>query len=344
MAQCWLGVILVLASVAAGCNSEPPAPKPRPARRARVTPAATAPNVSASASIDPPNIPASDHYSLPFAWEKADDEPLGQTRTYLAEVLRDNEKYLRHPKASLEELGKQQRPRATVVTCADSQVQSEAWDATPENDDYTIRNLGNQVSIALGSVQYGVENLNTPVLLILGHTGCGAVKAVLEHSRDLAKPILKELEGIKLTSDGANKKRDAAWADAVVQNVHQQVRAALDKFGARVVTGKLTVIGGVYDINDDLGKGQGRISIVDVNGNSEAKRLRAFVAAIQEARPKGSVESNAPEGELIAPDPELRRIAPIQSALVPPAKSDGLGAVFADVPGLVTKETAQSAH
>jgi carbonic anhydrase len=331
-----LASFLVLAFVAAGCNSEPAVPKLKAPKKARVTRAAAAPKASFSTTIEPPNIPTSDHYGLPFAWEKANDEPLGQTRTFLSEVLRDNEKYLQRGKAFFDELTRTQKPRATVLTCADSRVQSGAWDETPENDDYTIRNLGNQVLTALGSVQYGVEQLNTPVLFILGHTDCRAVKAVLDHDQSLPKPILKELEGIKPAPASTDKKRLSAWADAVVDNVHQQVRVALDKFGSRVVTGKLTVIGAIYDMNDDLGKGTGSISIVDVNGNSEVKRLRAFVAAVQEAQPREKGASAVPSGELTAPDPELRPSTPAASATTPTAKNDDLKAVFIDVPGLVT--------
>ncbi len=344
MRQRLLAILLVLASAAAGCAAEPPAPRPKPARKSRLTSAKVPPKTSASSTIDTPNIPSSDHYGLPFAWEKADDEPLGQTRTFLSEVLRDNGKYLERGKAYFVELSRPQTPRATVITCADSRVQSEAWDATPENDDFTIRNIGNQVETAMGSVQYGVEHLNTPVLLILGHTGCGAIKAVLDQDKDLPKSIQQELQGIKVTPPSDGKKRDSGWAEAVVENVHHQVRAALDKFGSRIVTGKLTVIGGIYDLSDDLGKGGGRISIVDVNGNSEPKRLHAFVAAIQETRGKGAAQPSVPEGDVAVPNSELPPTAPVQSASNPRVKGDELQAAFVDIPGLVTKEATKGTH
>ncbi len=343
MSQRWLAILLVSASAALGCTAEAPAQKPKSARKSRLAPAKAPPKTSASTEFDAPNIPASDHYGLPFAWEKADDEPLGQTRTFLSEVLLDNAKYLERGKAYFLELSKPQKPRATVITCADSRVQSEAWDATPENDDFTIRNIGNQVGTAMGSVQYGIEHLNTPVLLILGHTGCGAVKAVLDQTKDLPKSIQQELQGIKLAPPSDGKKRDSAWAEAVVENVHHQVRAALDKFGSRIVTGKLTVIGGIYDLSDDFGKGGGRISIVDVNGNSETKRLQAFVAAVQETRTKTTAQPTQPESDVAVPTSEAAPTAPAQSASAAVVKDDDLHAAFVDIPGLVTKESTKPA-
>ena len=368
----WLSLFLVLTATAAACNTAPsqpaPAPaKPKPARKAKAPVAKASPESSASA--EPINVPSSDHYGLPFAFEKADTEPLGMTRSFLADVIRDNEKYMQRGKPFFDPLKKSQQPRATVITCADSRLQSTAWDETPENDDFTIRNIGNQVFTSLGSVQYGIEHLNTPVLLILGHTGCGAVKAVLTKEHELPKPILAELEGIKLQPDGSeesesaekaeksakhgkhekadanNKAFEAKWTVAVIENVHHQVRQALTKFGPRVVTGKLTVIGAVYDLVNAFGKGPGRIGIVDVNGNSEPARLKAFVAAVQESRKKpaqpAAPAAEGPGQEFITPETALNAV----NAMTPPIPTGApLGespeadvkAAFMDVPGIVT--------
>ena len=329
----WLRLVLVLSTVATACNTVAPEP-PKPARKAK-PPAAK--HVPAPSAEPPANVPASDHYGLPFAFEKADSEPLGMTRSFLAETIRDNEKYMSRGKAFFEALKKPQQPRATIVTCADSRLQAAAWDETPENDDFTIRNIGNQVLTSLGSVQYGIEHLNTPVLVILGHTGCGAVKAVLSKEHELPKAISAELEGIKLPMEkleklqATTKKFDPVWAEAVVENVHQQVKEALAKFGPRVVTGKLTVIGAVYDLVDAFGQGAGRLGIVDVNGNSEPNRLRAFVAAIQDSRNKSLTASPSDaEGQEPAP-------GSAQNANTRETPRDDLKAAFVDVHALVAR-------
>ena len=218
-------------------------------------------------------------FAVPFSWEKNPTEPLARARVYLRELADDNSQYMSKGTGFFREFAEAQAPRATVVTCADARVQSPAFDATPENDDFTVRNSGNQLESTLGSVQYGVEHLNTPVLLILGHTGCGAVKAALSDTRTLEDPIRRELSGLHLKKvKGAVD--DKRWADAVVENVHDQVRAGLKQFGARVNAGELTIIGAVYDFRNDLSRGTGKLSVINVNGVRDEARLKAFGDAI----------------------------------------------------------------
>src|SRR5262249_53846225 len=67
---------------------------------------------------------------------------------------------------------------------------------------------------------------------------------------------------------------------ASIANVHAQVANALKRFGKRVQSGQLTVVGAIYDFRADLGQGAGKLVLVDVNGNSESERLDAFSSAI----------------------------------------------------------------
>jgi carbonic anhydrase len=155
-----------------------------------------------------------------------------------------------------------------------------ALDATPENDAFVIRNIGNQIENNLGSIEYGVEHLRTSVLLIVGHTGCGAVKAAMGKLDTLSAPIQRELTGLRLATTGVASPTDEAWAEAVVENVHNQVNTSLELFKPLVQEGKLTVVGAVFDFRNDLKRGSGKLVIVDVNGNIESNALKAFVAAV----------------------------------------------------------------
>ncbi len=227
-------------------------------------------------------------FVVPFAWEASRDEPLAQARSFLKEILSDNRLYMEHGPKFFASFADGQKPRATVVTCSDSRVHTTAFDTTPENDDFMIRNIGNQIDNGLGSVEYGVEHLQTPVLMILGHSGCGAVKAALGDISSQSEPVRLELEKLRVSKPKAGATADAAWAAAVVENVHNQVAVALGHFGERVQEGKLTVIGAVYDFRNDYGKGSGKLTIVDVNGNGEEDRMAAFVEAIESAEGGGS--------------------------------------------------------
>lgn len=162
-----------------------------------------------------------------------------------------------------------QHPRATVVTCSDSRVQTHALDATPDGDLFVIRNIGNQIATAEGSVEYGVHHLHTPLLLIVGHVACGAIKAA---SGDYAKEspsIQRELDTIQIAKGDPG-------LNSVKQNVNNQVRAALGKFESEVMSGRLTVMGAVYDFRNEMKQGQGKLNIVNVNGETDPARIAAL--------------------------------------------------------------------
>jgi carbonic anhydrase len=221
------------------------------------------------------------NFPVPFAWETSRDEPLAMARQFLRDLLNDNRAYMGRGAPFFAAFKDSQSPRATVIACSDSRVQTPAFDATPENDDFMIRNIGNQIANSEGSVEYGVEHLGTPVLLVLGHTGCGAVKAAMGETAGLSPAVRGEVEKIKAKKPKSGANPESAWAEAVIENVNDQVAFALAKFGGRVQAGKLTVIGAVYDFRDDMAQGVGRVNIVNVNGNAEPQRMRAFVDAVE---------------------------------------------------------------
>jgi carbonic anhydrase len=238
---------------------------------------------------------AARRFALPFAWESGDNEPLAKTRAFVRDVFKDNHDYMKQGPKFFAAFAKAQKPRATVVACSDSRVQSAAWDVTPENDDFTVRNIGNQLGTSLGSVEYGVEHLNTAVLFVVGHTGCGAIKAAMGERSHLSPAIRNEIDSLVLPKELEGQTSDTAWANAVVANVHAQVRTGLEHFGALVTEGRLTIVGAVYDFRNDMGKGTGKLVIVNVNGNSEATRIEAFAAAVSGTMRKGSSGAVEPE-------------------------------------------------
>lgn len=76
---------------------------------------------------------------------------------------------------------KGQRPFAVVVACSDSRVPPELLFDQALGDIFVVRTAGNVVdAIAVGSVEYAVEHLETPLLVVLGHEKCGAVKATVD--------------------------------------------------------------------------------------------------------------------------------------------------------------------
>src|SRR3989338_7721795 len=80
-----------------------------------------------------------------------------------------------------EELVAGQHPYATIVSCSDSRVVPEYIFDADMGEIFIIRTAGNIVGrVSLGSVEYGCAHLHTPILVVLGHEGCVAVKATCE--------------------------------------------------------------------------------------------------------------------------------------------------------------------
>ncbi len=191
----------------------------------------------------------------------------------LGQILRDNSAFVaEHSSRYFEPFEKEQHPRITFVACADSRFHAQAIGSSPDGDVFAIRNIGNQVDGSEGSVEYGVRHLRTPLLLVIGHVGCGAVKAALGDYGDEPPAIRRELDGLHLSLRDVSRQEtsfEERWHAGVIANVHQQVANAMHEYADLIGAGELFVIGAVYDFRDDMRGGRGRLHIIDVNGERE---------------------------------------------------------------------------
>lgn len=200
---------------------------------------------------------------------------------FLSELRSDNSVYMvTHNIDFYSGLAKGQKPKVTLVTCSDSRVQANMFDRSPEGDLFTIRNIGNQLATAEGSVEYGVHHLNTPVLMFLGHSRCGAIAAVGGNYSKESPAIKKELDTIGIPKDLGN-------LEGVMANVHNQVSLAMIKFSEEVAAGQLTVVGAVMDFADDVHQGAGKLHLININGEKDPAKLDNVAALIAKpSKPK----------------------------------------------------------
>lgn len=217
---------------------------------------------------------------LVSAWAQAQES--GQKKTppdvskILRKILQDNGAFVKaHPKAFFAGFRDEQHPLATVVACSDSRFHTDSIARVPDDDLYMVRNIGNQIDSALGSVEYGVHHLHTPLLLIIGHVGCGAVKAAMSDYTTIEPGIRRELDGLhlavnRMAAQGTFQER---WLTNVIGNVHQQVKYAMLEYAEDMHSGRLSVLGAVYDFRDDLKQGAGRLVIVNLNGETDPNKI-----------------------------------------------------------------------
>jgi carbonic anhydrase len=213
---------------------------------------------------------------LPASETHAPADQKAQIKGVLSNLIQDNAAFMKEKsEAHFKSFADKQTPRATVVTCSDSRVHTHALDKDPDNDLFVVRNIGNQLATAEGSVEYGVHHLHTPVLMFVGHTACGAVKAAMGDASILSLPIRRELVALEIPRAAEGRSAEDAWVDGVHANVHHQVRQAVQKFASEVQSGQLLVVGAVYDFRNDLKEGHGKLVITNLNGETDAAKVRA---------------------------------------------------------------------
>lgn len=194
----------------------------------------------------------------------------GAANDIVRDIRQANSHFMRtHGPAYFKPFRDSQHPRATVITCSDSRVHTHALDASPDGDLFMIRNIGNQMATAEGSIEYGVHHLHTPLLLFIGHTACGAIKAAASDYSKESVAIRRELDTIQIP-------KGEPGLSSIKLNVNSQVRQAMSKFENEVISGRLTVMGAVYDFRNEMAQGQGRLNIINVNGETDAAKIAAL--------------------------------------------------------------------
>jgi carbonic anhydrase len=181
----------------------------------------------------------------------------------LARLMEGNQRFLSGRTRSaafrrepLADLAKAQRPYATILGCSDSRVPPEWLFDTGLGELFVVRVAGNSLSAEVaGSLQYAGSHLQTPLFVVLGHEGCGAIAAALatkhegEQFRSRIHILLQSiLPGIPDLDPKLSP--EERLSRAVESNVRWTVRQILDspEGRARMAEGRMKVTGAVYEI------------------------------------------------------------------------------------------------
>jgi carbonic anhydrase len=197
--------------------------------------------------------------------ETGDHPPEYTAAQALARLKRGNARFLgghaRFPtvqKDILAHLAKGQRPFATVLGCSDSRVPPELVFDASFGELFVIRVAGNVLGPSIeGTLQYASLHLHTPLLLVLGHEGCGAVEAAIAgrfhgvlHDRRIAL-LLQEMDPALDRLD-QTLPAEALLGAAVEANVRWSLRQVIEspEWKARMTRGDaVKAVGAVYEIS-----------------------------------------------------------------------------------------------
>ncbi|HPB87606.1 MAG TPA: carbonic anhydrase [Thermotogota bacterium] len=179
-----------------------------------------------------------------------------------SDLLKANRRFSEHRDiAYFESFTESQAPLVTLVICSDSRIQLCLFEEDETNRFFVVRNIGNQLGNNWGSIDYGILHLKTPILFILGHVRCGAVKAALSDYSHEGPAIKNELNGLHLPLSGMGGSGDfeSTWLSACERNVRFQVDEAAKRYADRIGTGELEVRGAMYDFANLYEEGYGII-------------------------------------------------------------------------------------
>jgi carbonic anhydrase len=198
-----------------------------------------------------------------MAWSsspaKSDEHSALDPSSALHTLAAGNHRYatqkLTHPHQSRflrQRLVSGQHPVAAILSCADSRVPPELVFDQGLGDLFTVRVAGNVVDEAiLGSMEYAAEHLHIPVIVVLGHTGCGAVQATINggepntHIEALVKAIRPAVEQ-------ASHEAGVLMDNAVRDNVRLAVKQLHDSnpiLATLVSQHKLEIRGAIYHLD-----------------------------------------------------------------------------------------------
>lgn len=190
--------------------------------------------------------------------------PIISPNQIMERLLKGNERFVEeiavHPHQDIETRTKTanegQKPLVSILSCSDSRVPLEEIFDVGVGDIFAVRVAGNVANQSeIGSLEYGVEHLGTPLLIVIGHTKCGAVTAVVKNSElhgnilSLTKNIEPAVKSVR--EQYKNITDDDLIMKSIKANIWQSIEDILKSSSiirTLVKSGKLKVIGALYDI------------------------------------------------------------------------------------------------
>ena len=165
-----------------------------------------------------------------------------------------------HPSQSIErraELAGGQKPTAVLFGCGDSRVAAEIIFDQGLGDMFVVRTAGHVLdSSVIGSIEYGIELLEVPLIVVLGHDSCGAVKATIDALDEGEVPggFIRDIVERVTPSILMGRREGLTSVDELeAKHVNETVRLLNERstvIAERVRTGKAAIVGATYRLAD----------------------------------------------------------------------------------------------
>ena len=169
------------------------------------------------------------------------------------ELVRRHDEYQSDHAAGHDGTVPEHRPVAAVLACSDARVPPSTIFEQPPGALFLVRLAGNSATAgAVASLTYAVDQLEVPLVIVLGHTGCGAVDAALSLGPDhpvaaLLAPILGPIDEMLDDCELCQRDGDAAVIANVRRNLQRLVRDR-GPLGRAICDGRVALRGAVHDL------------------------------------------------------------------------------------------------
>jgi carbonic anhydrase len=179
-----------------------------------------------------------------------------------------------HPRQDVEhrtEIAEGQSPFAALFGCSDSRLAAEIIFDVGLGDLFVVRNAGQVIAeTILGSLEYSVEVLKVPLIVILGHDGCGAIQATMSSAAGTLKTSGEFIENLVSRIQPTVEAAKLAGTDSIDEITDLHVKDTVDELISRsrlintaVESGKLAVVGATYQLA--LGKVTPLVTVGQIN-------------------------------------------------------------------------------
>lgn len=188
----------------------------------------------------------------------ADPAPVTDAETALTRLRGGNARYRAGHNLEIPDMDKRraaltrgQHPSAVIITCSDSRVPPELIFNATLGELFVIRTAGEVVAdIELGSVEYAVDHLDTKLIVVLGHTSCGAVSAACEHPHATGhvNALVEAIHpAVEATQNTPGDKFHVATIDENARMIARRI-ASSEPLKKQIAEHKARVVAARYDI------------------------------------------------------------------------------------------------
>lgn len=176
------------------------------------------------------------------------------------EMVRGNQRFVagtpRHPRQDVErreELAGTQAPHAALFGCSDSRLAAEIIFDKGLGDLFVVRNAGQVISDSvIGSLEYSVAMLGVPLIVVLAHDSCGAVRAAIDLDAPESRPLPPHIAGliaaIRPSVRAAATRDPEAVGRAHLERTVADLVARSELFADAIADGRLAIVGANYKL------------------------------------------------------------------------------------------------